>query len=148
MSKVRTHDTAPELAVRKLLHRSGFRYRLHVNRLSGKPDIVLARFKTAIFVHGCFWHSHQDCKYFKVPATNRQFWMEKLAGNSARDKRNQSALLAEGWRVLVVWECAVRTLADQSKLEQQLLTWLSGHTPFGQLPTSVDSPSTLGIASE
>ena len=105
MSGIRGRDTKPELVVRKYLHASGLRFRLAPKQLSGKPDIVLSRYRTAIFVHGCFWHRHPNCKYATVPSTNTSFWMEKFAGNVLRDRRVQRELREEGWQVLVVWEC-------------------------------------------
>jgi DNA mismatch endonuclease (patch repair protein) len=98
-------NTRPEMAVRKHLFAAGFRYRLHRRDLPGRPDIVLPRYKTVIFVHGCFWHRHAGCRFAATPATNAQFWREKLDGNVERDRRSARALRAAGWRVLRVWEC-------------------------------------------
>lgn len=107
MSGIRGKDTRPELQVRRFLHAQGFRFRLHDKRLPGKPDLVLPKWKTVVFVHGCFWHMH-DCRYFKLPGTRTEFWREKLAGNRARDEATRQQLEALGWRVLVVHECALR----------------------------------------
>lgn len=113
MSHIRGRDTAPEMRVRKLLHAAGLRYRLHGKHLPGKPDIVFAGARAAVFVHGCFWHMH-DCKYGKpVPATNVSFWAEKRRGNVERDRRNNQALNEAGWRVFEIWECETR---DEEKL--------------------------------
>ena len=107
MAGIRGKNTKPEIIVRRGLHALGFRYRLHDRKLPGKPDLVFPARQAVIFVHGCFWHGH-DCERFKLPATRRDFWLKKLEANQARDKRNISALLSEGWRVMVVWECATR----------------------------------------
>ncbi len=103
MSRIRGRDTKPELAVRRWLWHQGFRYRLYVKSLPGRPDIVMRKWRTAIFVNGCFWHGH-DCSSH-VPATNTRFWQDKIARNKERDARNQAALQAAGWHVIVVWEC-------------------------------------------
>jgi DNA mismatch endonuclease (patch repair protein) len=108
MAGIRGKNTRPELAVRKFLHARGFRYRLHSNHLVGSPDIVLARYKVAIFVHGCFWHRHIGCRYATTPATRPEFWLEKLEKNRARDQRAKIELIRAGWRVAVVWECSLR----------------------------------------
>lgn len=107
MAAVRSRDTSPELAVRKALHARGFRYRTNVRELPGKPDIVLPRYRAAIFVHGCFWHAH-DCKLFRLPATRREFWRDKLERNRERDRIAGNSLNEAGWRFLTVWECAIR----------------------------------------
>ncbi|MBX9463221.1 MAG: DNA mismatch endonuclease Vsr [Aquamicrobium sp.] len=105
MSRIRSSNTKPEIALRKALHRLGFRFRLHSRHLPGKPDIVLAKHRTVIFVHGCFWHRHPGCKVATTPKTNTDFWINKFDRNQSRDVRNREALAAAGWRVIVVWEC-------------------------------------------
>ena len=105
MSRIRGKDTTPEKAVRSVLHRMGYRFRLHGKKLPGRPDIVLAKHKTVILVHGCFWHRHPGCRNCTTPTNNRRFWMKKLGGNATRDKANRRALTKLGWRVAVVWEC-------------------------------------------
>lgn len=107
MSGIRARNTVPEKQIRSALHRQGLRFRLHGAGLPGKPDLVLARFHTVVFVHGCFWHGH-DCRYFKWPKSRRLFWRTKIMENRRRDRRVLAALVKEGWRVLVCWECAVR----------------------------------------
>lgn len=107
MSGIRSKDTRPELQVRQYLHSRGFRFRLHDPKLPGKPDIVMSKRGTVIFVHGCFWHWH-DCRYFKLPMSRTPFWREKLAGNKQRDSQNRMKLEEMGWRVIVVYECALR----------------------------------------
>lgn len=107
MSRIRGKDTSPEIAVRSSLHRLGFRFRLHVGDLPGRPDIVLSGFGTVIFVHGCFWHRHKGCRYAYTPKTQTSFWEAKFAANVARDSANKKALKKLGWRVLTVWECEI-----------------------------------------
>jgi DNA mismatch endonuclease, patch repair protein len=107
MSGIRGKDTKPEMIVRRGLHRLGFRFRLHDKSLPGKPDLVFPKYKTVVFVHGCFWHRH-DCKYFKWPKTRPNFWRDKILGNVERDQQHIRELEATGWQVLVVWECETR----------------------------------------
>ncbi|MEA2760712.1 MAG: mismatch endonuclease, patch repair protein [Methylobacteriaceae bacterium] len=121
---VRKKDTKPELAVRKLLHALGFRFRLHSRELPGSPDIVLPRHKAVIFVHGCFWHQHAGCRHANVPQSRPECWVPKLARNVERDRTSQIALKAAGWRILVLWECELR---DKGWLREQLLQFLAGH---------------------
>lgn len=104
MSRIRSQDTKPELVVRRHLHALGFRYRLHVRDLPGKPDLVLPKYRAVVFVEGCFWHGH-SCQKGRVPGTNPTFWQAKVEANQARDMRNRRLLRREGWRVLRVWEC-------------------------------------------
>lgn len=111
MSGIRGKNTRPEIIVRQALHNAGFRFRLHQKDLPGKPDVVLPKYHTAIFVHGCFWHGH-DCRYFKIPKTRTDFWMAKIASNNARDQRDAEALRKLGWHVIVVWECEIRDKKD------------------------------------
>lgn len=108
MAGIRSRDTSPEMKVRRLLHRHGFRYRLHKQDLPGRPDLVLPRYRLCIFVHGCFWHRHLGCRYATTPKTRPEFWQNKFDQNVARDTKNKSALLAMGWRVLELWECGIR----------------------------------------
>jgi DNA mismatch endonuclease (patch repair protein) len=107
MSRIRGRDTKPEMLVRQGLHARGLRYRLHDRKLPGRPDLVFPRHGAVVFVHGCFWHAH-GCALSKLPATRQDFWKKKLEGNAARDRRAIDALRADGWRVLVIWECALR----------------------------------------
>jgi DNA mismatch endonuclease (patch repair protein) len=110
MAAIRGKDTTPERTVRSLVHAMGYRFRLHDRRLPGTPDLVLARHRLVIFVHGCFWHRHAGCRAGRVPASNQQFWVPKLQRNVERDAANQAALRRLGWRVAVVWECRTRDL--------------------------------------
>jgi DNA mismatch endonuclease (patch repair protein) len=105
MSRIRSSNTAPELALRRALHALGFRFRIHRKDLPGKPDIVLPRYRTVVFVHGCFWHRHVGCKVATTPKSNTAFWVEKFDKNVARDSRSKILLEAQGWKVIIVWEC-------------------------------------------
>ncbi len=116
MSGIRSKNTKPEMLVRKALHAKGFRYRLHVKDLPGKPDIVLPKYRTVVFVHGCFWHQHPGCKDAFKPQSNTEFWKKKLQGNIDRDRRAQAALALLGWRCLVIWECEVERQESISRL--------------------------------
>ena len=108
MSRIKGKDTKPEKVVRKFLHAKGFRFRLHDKKLPGKPDIVLRKYKTVIFVHGCFWHGHEGCKYYVVPKTRTDWWLNKINGNKVNDSKAFKALQALGWRVIEVWECKLK----------------------------------------
>jgi len=110
MRSVGTEDTGPELIVRSATHRLGFRFRLHDRKLPGKPDLVLPRWRTVIFVHGCFWHRHEDCKKATTPRSNVDFWKKKFSANITRDVRNREELQRQGWRIVVVWQCEVPSL--------------------------------------
>ena len=112
MSRIRGRNTGPELQLRSLLHRAGFRFRLHAKQLPGSPDVVLPKYRTAIFVHGCFWHRHPGCRNAIMPSTRREFWQEKFDANVSRDARNQAALEAAGWTVLTIWECELKAEAE------------------------------------
>jgi DNA mismatch endonuclease (patch repair protein) len=107
MASIRSKDTKPELTVRRFLYSNGYRYRLHSKDLPGKPDIVLKKYKAAIFVNGCYWHRHTNCKYCYTPKTNTEFWQEKFSKNVLRDKNNYFKLNELGWKVIIVWECDV-----------------------------------------
>jgi DNA mismatch endonuclease, patch repair protein len=117
MSRIKSKDTKPELMVRKFLFANGFRYRLHMKDLPGKPDIVLPKYKTIIFVHGCFWHGHKDCKYFVVPKTRTEWWLNKINGNIANDKKNLKLLKTSGWKVIQIFECALKPKEVSSTLQ-------------------------------
>lgn len=105
MAGIKGSNTKPEIYLRQMLHRAGFRFRLHRKDLPGRPDIVLPKYKTAIFVNGCFWHGHKDCKHFRLPKSRTEFWKGKIESNIARDKRNLALLKKSGWNPIVVWEC-------------------------------------------
>lgn len=115
MAAVKGKDTKPEMIVRKYLFSKGLRYRLHNKRLPGSPDIVLKKYKTVIFIDGCFWHGHEGCRYFKIPKSNNFFWEQKLRRNKARDIATNYVLQTEGWRVFRIWECEIKTVAHREE---------------------------------
>ena len=116
MSRIRSKDTKPELLVRKFLFANGFRYKLHDKNLAGKPDIVLPKFKTVIFVHGCFWHGHDNCKYYVVPKTRTAWWLQKIDRNKQLDLENFLRLKTEGWKVFTIFECDLKGEKKQRTL--------------------------------
>lgn len=122
MSSIRGRDTKPEMLVRRYLHSRGMRFRIHRRDLPGRPDLTLPKWNAAIFIHGCFWHGHEQCRYFRLPATRTDFWKTKISGNAVRDARAEDGLRNLGWRVLVVWECAMRdhTTATLETLFEQI----------------------------
>ncbi|MFT4954920.1 MAG: DNA mismatch endonuclease (patch repair protein) [Brevundimonas sp.] len=134
MARIRGKDTKPELLLRRALHALGLRYRLHDRRLPGAPDLVFSRRRAVVFVHGCFWHAH-SCPRGVTPGSNVAFWTDKIEGNAARDQRTEAALRQAGWRVLVVWECALtgrqRRGADETAAE--VAAWLEGDDPVGEI---------------
>ncbi len=130
MSGIKWKDTQPELAIRRGLHARGFRFRLHARDVPGKPDLVLPRFRAAIFVNGCFWHRH-DCHLFKLPSTRPEFWSQKIERNVTRDRIVRAQLAENGWRFLVVWECTLkgRTRLGIEDVIARIETWLAGNEP-------------------
>lgn len=122
MAKIRSENTKPERILRSALHRQGYRFNIHKKDLPGKPDIVLPKYRTLIFVHGCFWHYHEDCREGRIPNTNSKFWREKLSKNVEKDKRNVKACEELGWKALVVWECEVEKKLDETirKIKEKL----------------------------
>ena len=135
MARIRPRDSEPELVVRRTLHALGLRFRLHVRRLPGTPDVVLPRHRTVVLVHGCFWHRHAGCPYSTVPKTNADFWQEKFARNVERDRTVAAELKGLGWRVLVVWECETR---DPAALRRRL------RARFPRRPSARDRPAARG----
>lgn len=129
MSRIKAKDTKPELLVRKYLFSKGFRYRVNVKDLPGKPDIVLPKYKTVIFIHGCFWHGHEGCRYFVIPKTRTAWWTEKIRKNRERDQQEHEALRKAGWNIMTVWECQLKPRQQQETLESIVLllqkTWLN-----------------------
>lgn len=121
MSRIKGKDTKPEIVVRKFLFSKGLRYRLYDKKLPGKPDIVLPKYKTVIFVHGCFWHGHENCKYFSIPKTRTEWWTEKIMKNKANDEKNEAALVALGWKVIEVFECELKKDTKESTLNNILI---------------------------
>lgn len=128
MSGIRGKNTRPEVTVRSFLHRNGFRFRLHGVGLPGKPDVVLPRWNVVLFVHGCFWHGHIGCRYFKLPKTRAEFWRTKIDGNSQRDALAVNRLSEAGWRVAIIWECALRD--DPARALEQLLLFIRSDQPL------------------
>lgn len=126
MSHIHGKDTKPEEIVRKFLFSKGFRYRKNDGRFPGKPDIVLPKYKTVIFVNGCFWHVHEGCKDFFWPKNNAEFWKDKLGKNIERDQRNYALLEQQGWRVLVVWECELKPAVRKGRLDQLVSELIAG----------------------
>ena len=118
MAAIKSKNTKPEMIVRKFLWRNGFRYRINNPRLPGSPDIVLRKYRTCIFVNGCFWHGHEGCRYYTVPKTNTEFWVKKVARNKERDKEEQQRLAQMGWHCITVWECELK----KNKREQTLVS--------------------------
>lgn len=133
MSGIRGKNSKPEMLVRRLLFATGYRFRLHRTDLPGKPDIVMPGRQIAIFVHGCFWHAHQQCKYAKTPATRPEFWRVKLQANADRDHRAIEQLVAMGWRVMCVWECATRDRETVESLGDNLVDWINGGDQVGEI---------------
>lgn len=121
MSLIRGTGSAPEMKLRRLVHRMGFRYRLHVKELPGKPDLVFPSRCAVIFMHGCFWHRHKGCKLARLPKSKLEFWKPKLEANRKRDLRNQRQLKALGWRVLIVWECEMADIEGVSEIVREFL---------------------------
>jgi len=116
MSRIKGKDTKPEMVVRRFLFANGFRYRLHVKKLPGKPDIVLPKYKTVIFINGCFWHGHEGCKYFVVPKTRTEWWLEKIEKTIENDKIKQQELINLGWHIIAIWECKLKPNFRESTL--------------------------------
>jgi len=125
MAGIRGKNTKPELGIRRALFARGFRYRLHSRNLPGKPDIVLPRYRAVVLIHGCYWHGH-NCDLFRLPKSNRNFWLDKISGNRARDARKLKELRAAGWRVALVWECSIRGAGNNAidRVAARLARWL------------------------
>lgn len=120
MSRIKGKNTKPEMLVRKFLHAHGFRYRLNEKKLPGKPDIVLPKYNTIIFVHGCFWHGHANCKYYVVPKTKTEWWLNKINGNIANDEKAMAALINAGWKIITIWECQLKPAQVENTLNELL----------------------------
>ena len=140
MSRIRGKDTKPEELVRKYLFSQGFRYRKNDARLPGKPDIVLPKYKTVIFVNGCFWHGHVGCKYFRLPKSNVEFWKEKIERNIERDRESMQALLDLGWKVIRVWECELRNKANREEALNKIYTSITSSEGSGYSFEETDVP--------
>ena len=120
MSRIKGSNTKPEIVVRKFLFSNGLRYRLHHKKLPGRPDLVLHKYKSVVFIHGCFWHGHKGCSKFVVPKTNTEFWIDKINTNISNDNKNIAALRTTGWKVFIVWECSLKLKTTLEKLLRQI----------------------------
>lgn len=153
MASIKGKDTKPEILVRKYLFRRGLRYRVNNKKLPGSPDIVLKKYKTVVFVDGCFWHGHKGCKYYRLPQSNTEFWRKKITGNAARDYVNNIDLQLAGWHVIRVWECQVKTKElREETLERLYLTIVGGrHQPLSysnvpeEMPFAAEPETEYGI---
>ena len=132
MSGIKSKGTKPEMAVRKYLFNNGFRYRLNVSYLPGKPDILLSKYRAAIFIHGCFWHGH-NCHYFVWPKSNEEFWQMKIMGNKEKDEMVRSSLHELGYRVCIIWECVTRDMDIFPASMKTLQEWLNSNTAYLEL---------------
>jgi DNA mismatch endonuclease, patch repair protein len=145
MSNIRSKNTSPEKQIRSALHRAGFRYRICDKRYPGKPDIVLPRYYSVIFINGCFWHAHENCAYFKVPKSNKTFWLTKFKRNKERDKKVLQTYRDKCWRVCIVWECSIRGKDAEQKIEnvsQQIILWLEeSNDPFLEIRGQTKEPA-------
>ena len=139
MAAIQGKNTRPERVVRSALHRAGFRFRLHDRRLPGAPDLVLPKYRTVIFVHGCFWHRHTGCHYATTPASRKTFWDEKFASNVARDQRHQQELLTLKWQVLIVWECGIRHQTE-AVLDNLIARLLHTNANMSEIPPRPPRP--------
>lgn len=145
MARIRGANTAPERVLRSGLHHAGFRFRLHSRQLPGRPDLVLPKYSAVVFVHGCFWHRHPGCSNATMPSTRTDFWAQKLSGNHRRDVRQICLLLKAGWRVLVVWECALKTPTVQASTTAHTLRWLRSSSRYGEVSAEPrGDPSEIG----
>ncbi|UII31111.1 very short patch repair endonuclease [Fulvivirga ulvae] len=122
MSRIKGKNTKPEILVRKFLHAQGFRYGLHNRKLPGKPDLVLRKYKTVMFVHGCFWHGHKGCKYFVIPKTRTQWWIDKINKNKENDTKHVEKLKKSGWQVIIIWECELKRNERKETLDNLIET--------------------------
>lgn len=120
MSQIKGKDTKPEMLARKFLHANGFRYKLHDKSLPGKPDIVLPKYRTVIFVHGCFWHGHKNCKYYVTPKTRTEWWLNKINGNITNDLKAANLLKQDGWKIITIWECQLKPERIEKSLNSLL----------------------------
>ncbi len=138
MAGIRGKDTKPEMILRKALHSRGLRYRLHARHVPGRPDLVFAKYRAVIFVHGCFWHRHKGCRYATTPATRLDFWKRKFAANVKRDQDVRYALMSNGWRVATVWECALRKPDLVPVAVQSIVSWLNSEEAALELGATYD----------
>ena len=141
MAAIKGKDTKPEMIVRKYLFSRGLRFRVQVRKLPGNPDIVLPKYKTVIFVNGCFWHGHDGCRFFRLPKSNVEFWEEKIERNVARDVRNEAELKALGWRIIRVWECEIKAVARREEYLKRLYDRIVNPAKSYLIEPDVDEPS-------
>ncbi len=143
MSKVKQKGTGSELRLRKALHAKKFRYRVNVKKLPGSPDLVFTKYKAVIFVHGCFWHQHKGCKYATMPSTRTEFWNAKFKANIERDKKSIQSILDMGWRVLIVWECALKTKEKSKFIEliDSIASWINSNITMKEIGKSHHDPT-------
>lgn len=134
MRNIRAKDTKPELIVRRYLHSQGFRFRLHNKNLPGNPDIVLPRYRAVVLVHGCYWHRHKGCKLAYDPKSRQEFWQQKFSNNVKRDAEVKRLLRAAGWRVMTVWECALRDSELRESGLESIAEWIKSDTPDSEFP--------------
>lgn len=140
MAAIKGKDTKPEMIVRKYLFSRGLRFRVQVKKLPGTPDIVLPKYKTAIFVNGCFWHGHEGCKYFRLPKSNVEFWREKIERNIERDRESMKALFDLGWKVIRVWECELRNKANREETLNKIYNSITSSDGSGYNLEEADVP--------
>ena len=133
MSKIRSKNTQPEIYVRSYLFKQGFRYRLHKKRLPGSPDIVLKKYRTVIFVHGCFWHGHVNCKQATTPKSNVVYWKNKISANKKRDMNAIARLRQQKWRILIIWECSINTKSKREENLPLVIDWIGSNSNFMEL---------------
>ena len=141
MAGIKGKNTKPELALRRAMHARGFRYRLHSKKLHGRPDLILPKHRAVVFVHGCFWHRHEGCRYATTPSTRTEFWQAKFEANVVRDSAVRTTLMDDGWRVGIVWECALRKPEQVGKAADLLAGWLrstAAHTEIGEAEVIAD----------
>ncbi|MBX7532631.1 DNA mismatch endonuclease Vsr [Qipengyuania sp. 1XM1-15A] len=141
MAGIGGKDTKPEMLVRRALHRRGFRFRLHAKDLPGRPDLVFPKYRAVVFVHGCFWHRHEGCRFATVPSTRADFWKKKFEANVARDQKVIAGIRAKGWRTAVVWECTTKGRGRSELVVDALAEWLTGESSFIEIgsPDSVEN---------
>ena len=151
MAAIKGKDTKPEMIVRRYLHALGFRYGLHNRKLPGSPDLIFRSFKTVVFIHGCFWHGHDGCKYYRLPKSNVEFWQQKIERNRQRDEETTAKLIEKGWNVITVWECDLRdksrretTLSSLSNKLNDLRRKSSGYEEFEPLPIAAEPDPEYG----
>jgi DNA mismatch endonuclease (patch repair protein) len=143
MSGIKGKNSKPEIVIRQMLFAAGYRFRLHRRDLPGTPDIVMQGRRIAIFVHGCFWHAHKGCKYFKIPSTRPDFWLAKLRSNVDRDQKSVEKLGTLGWRVVCIWECAIRDSETAQSLRERTVEWIDSEVQNGEIAAPANRDGAL-----